>query len=378
MSGNKMAGERIAVAMSGGVDSSTVAIMLKERNYDVVGFSMQLWDQRRGRHAEDLSGSGRCCSIDDIHDARAVAASAGIPFYVVNLQHEFECTVVKPFIEDYLNGLTPSPCVLCNSHMKFDHLIRLAEGVHATAVATGHYARVGRDDQTGRYTLMRACYPEKDQSYFLFELTQNQLSRAMFPLGELRKAEVREIARRYGLRVADKPESQEICFVPDGEYAGFIERFSDEIGGSKDRSGTLRAGEIVDSSGKVLGVHGGVHRYTIGQRRGLGIARPRPLYVIGLDPECGRVIVGEREELARRDCRVVRSNWVSIDALEEPLRVGVKIRSRHPEAPALISPLEGGSVMVSFDEPQFAVTPGQACVFYEGEVVLGGGWIARE
>ncbi len=373
-----MAGERIAVAMSGGVDSSTVAVMLKEREYDVVGFSMQLWDQRRGRSVEGASGAGRCCSIDDIHDARAVASRAGIPFYVVNFQDEFERTVVKPFIEDYINGLTPSPCVLCNSHMKFDQLIRLAEGVHASVVATGHYARVARDEQTGRYTLLRACYPEKDQSYFLFELTQGQLSRAMFPLGELRKAEVREIARRHGLRVADKPESQETCFVPDGDYAGFIERFSGEIAGKGDSGGRPRGGEIVDSSAKVLGVHGGVHRYTIGQRRGLGIAYRRPLYVIGLDPEGARVIVGEREELARRDCHVVRPNWVSIEALREPLRVGVKIRSRHTEAPSLISPLEDGSVRVSFDEPQFAVTPGQACVFYRNDSVLGGGWIARD
>jgi tRNA-uridine 2-sulfurtransferase len=373
-----MAGERIAVAMSGGVDSSTAAVMLKERGFDVVGFSMQLWDQRRGRPAEEASGAGRCCSLDDIHDARAVAARAGIPFYVVNFQDEFERKVVKPFVEDYLNGLTPSPCVLCNSHMKFDHLIRLAESVHASTVATGHYARVARDGRTGRYKLLRACYPEKDQSYFLFELTQEQLSRAMFPLGELRKAEVREMARRHGLRVADKPESQETCFVPDGDYAGFIERFSGEIGGNDAIGAKLRSGEVVDSSGKVLGVHPGVHRYTIGQRRGIGIARPRPLYVIGLDPEGARVIVGERAELARRDCRVVRPNWVAIEALKEPLQVGVKIRSRHPEASALISPLEDGSVRVRFDRPQFAVTPGQACVFYRDDCVVGGGWIARD
>lgn len=378
MSGDMMSGERIAVAMSGGVDSSTVAVLLKERDYDVIGFSMQLWDQRRGRSAEDGSGAGRCCSIDDIHDARAVAARAGIPFYVVNFQVEFERTVVQPFIEDYLNGLTPSPCVLCNSHMKFDQLIKLAESVHASAVATGHYARVALDERTGRYKLLRACYPEKDQSYFLFELTQHQLSRAMFPLGELRKSEVREIARRHRLRVADKPESQETCFVPDGDYAGFIERFRGEIGGDSGNDGKLRCGEVVDSSGKVLGVHGGVHRYTIGQRRGLGIAHSRPLYVLGLDPERARVIVGEREDLARRDCRVVRLNWVAIEALTDPMLVGVKIRSRHPEASALISPLEDGSVRVSFDEPQFAVTPGQACVFYQKDCVLGGGWIARE
>jgi len=373
-----MAGERIAVAMSGGVDSSTAAVILKERNYDVVGFSMQLWDMRRGRPMAEAAGGSRCCSIDDIHDARAVAARAGIPFYVVNFQEQFERTVVKPFIEDYLSGLTPSPCVLCNSHMKFGHLLGLAGNVHATAVATGHYARVARDEQTGRYRLLRARNPDKDQSYFLFELTQDQLSRAMFPLGELSKAEVREIARRYGVKVADKPESQEICFVPDGDYAGFIEWFSGEISGNRGSGIRFRGGEIVDSSGNVLGAHGGVHRFTIGQRRGLGIAHSRPLYVIDLHPETARVVVGSREELARSECRVVRPNWVSIDALEKPLRVGAKIRSRHPEASALISPLEDGSVRVSFDEAQFAVTPGQACVFYRDDCVLGGGWIARD
>ena len=377
MSESAMAGARIAVAMSGGVDSSTAAVILKERNYDVVGFSMQLWDQRRGRPIEAIAGAGRCCSIDDIYDARGVAARAGIPFYVVNFQEEFEHNVVKPFIEDYLNGLTPSPCVLCNSHMKFDHLIRLAGNVRATIVATGHYARVTRDERNGRYNLLRACYPDKDQSYFLFELTQDQLSRAMFPLGELSKAEVREIARRYGLDVADKAESQEICFVPDGDYAGFIERFGRDTREGEGNGSRFRSGEVVDSSGHVLGTHGGVHRYTVGQRRGLGIAHHRPLYVIGLNPETARVVVGEREELARHDCRVVRLNWVSIPILKEPLRVHAKIRSRHAEAPALIAPLQDGSVKVSFDEPQFAVTPGQACVFYQGDDVLGGGWIAR-
>jgi len=364
--------------MSGGVDSSTAAVILKERKHDVVGFSMQLWDQRRGQNSGKTGGASRCCSIDDIYDARAVAARAGIPFYVVNFQEEFERTVVKPFIDDYLNGLTPSPCVLCNSHMKFDQLIKLARRVQATRVATGHYARIARDERSGRYNLLRARYPEKDQSYFLFELTQEQLAHAMFPLGELSKAEVREAARRYGLVVADKPESQEICFVPDGDYAGFIERHGGSITRAGGNGGHFRAGEIVDKLGKVLGTHGGIHRYTIGQRRGLGIAHRRPLYVVDLHPETATVVVGRREELSRRECRVVRPNWVSVSELKEPVRVHARIRSRHPEAPAVISPLENGSVSVCFDEPQSAVTPGQACVFYQGDNVLGGGWIARD
>jgi tRNA-specific 2-thiouridylase len=371
-------GGRIAVAMSGGVDSSTAAVILKEHKYDVVGFSMQLWDQRRGQTSGEPGNASRCCSIDDIYDARTVAARAGIPFYVVNFQEEFERTIVKPFIDDYLNGLTPSPCVLCNSHMKFDHLIKLAREVEATRVATGHYARIHRDERSGRYNLLRAHYPEKDQSYFLFELTQEQLAHAMFPLGERSKAEVREAARRYGLMVAEKPESQEICFVPDGDYAGFIERHGSCINRAGGGGGHFRAGEIVDKSGQVLGTHGGIHRYTIGQRRGLGIAHHRPLYVIGLHPESARVVVGRREELLRRDCRVVRPNWISVSELKDPVQVHAKIRSRHPEAPAVIAPLEDGSVSVRFEESQSAVTPGQACVFYQGDNVLGGGWIARD
>ncbi|NWG12356.1 MAG: tRNA 2-thiouridine(34) synthase MnmA [Acidobacteria bacterium] len=367
---------RVAVAMSGGVDSSTAAAILSERGFDLVGFSMQLWDQRRGR-GEGGAAGGRCCSLEDFHDARAVAARLGIPFYVVNFQREFERAVVRPFVQSYLSGLTPSPCVLCNSRLKFDHLLRLAADVHASAVATGHYARVVHDEASGRYQLLRARCLEKDQSYFLFELGQEQLARAMFPLGELRKQEVRAIARRHGLGVADKQESQEICFVPDGNYAAFVERYHADLGADGNGAKPCTPGQIVDVSGRVRGTHGGIYRYTIGQRRGLGIANPKPLYVVALDPDQQRVVVGERRELARKECRVVRPNWISFDTLSRPLRISAKIRSRHAEAPGFIEPLPDGSVRVIFDEPQQAVTPGQACVFYQGDAVVGGGWISR-
>jgi tRNA-uridine 2-sulfurtransferase len=293
-----------------------------------------------------------------------------IPYYIVDFQKEFESVVVRPFIEDYRNGLTPSPCVLCNSHMKFDHLVRLAEEVQASRIATGHYARIVFDASSGRHLLLQARDKNKDQSYFLFELNQFQLAKAMFPLGDMEKSQVRQIARRNNLTVAEKAESQEICFVHDGDYAGFIERHCE-------KSELPREGTIVDLAGRVLGTHPGIHHFTIGQRRGLGIAHSKPLYVLELSPEENKVVVGERSRLENNRCRVVRLNWISIGSLVEPRRISAKIRSRHPQSSATILPLEDGSVEVVFDKPQAAITPGQACVFYEGEGVLGGGWIAR-
>jgi tRNA-uridine 2-sulfurtransferase len=360
---------KIAVAMSGGVDSSSAAAILKESGYDVVGFSMQLWDQRRG--------GSRCCSIDDLYDAREVAARLKIPYYVVDFQKEFERIVVRPFIEDYKNGLTPSPCVLCNSHMKFDHLVRLAEEIHASRVATGHYARISYDEASGRHLLFQARDRNKDQSYFLFELSQSQLSKAMFPLGDMDKQQVRQIARRHNLFVAEKAESQEICFVPDGNYAAFIERNYEQAPGDSPKAEPFLEGLIVDAGGQVLGIHPGIHHYTIGQRKGLGIAHSTPLYVLEIIPEENKVVVGERSQLGKHLCRVIRPNWISIGSLVESMRVSAKIRSRHPKSPATIRPMQDGSVEVQFDFPQPAISPGQACVFYQGEQVVGGGWISR-
>jgi len=373
-----MAGGRIAIAMSGGVDSSTAALILKDAGWDLVGFSMQLWDLTLNTLGNTGPQSGGCCSPDDFHDARTIAARLNIPYYVVDFQKEFESTIVRAFIEDYRSGYTPSPCVLCNSHMKFDQLVRMAEDVQATHIATGHYARVVYDEKLGRYLLLRAKDRSKDQAYFLFELNQAQLAKAMFPLGDLTKEQVREMARRQGLAVADKPESQEICFIPDGNYAAFIERFYERIVEKAETTNPFCPGPIVDTEGRTLGVHKGIHRFTIGQRRGLGIAHSSPLYVLEIHPDDNRVIVGDRTQLARNRCRVVRTNWISVPELIEPLRIQAKIRSRHSEASATITPMDDGSVEVLFDNPQSAVSPGQACVFYQEEVVVGGGWIERD
>ncbi|HET9183736.1 MAG TPA: tRNA 2-thiouridine(34) synthase MnmA [Candidatus Angelobacter sp.] len=393
--------ETIAVAMSGGVDSSTVAAMLRAEGYNVVGLTMQLWNQRRlaGREGMPEHVQGRCCSIEDVYDARAVAEDLGIPYYVVNHQDRFERDVVRPFVQEYLSGRTPIPCSLCNNHLKFDQLLITARQIGADLLATGHYARCEFCAARNRWLLRRAADPAKDQTYFLFGLTQEQLSRTRFPLGEMSKPQVRQLARQHGLALAEKPDSQEICFVPGGDYKRFIDAYLDEQGEALPDT----SGELVTSDGRVLGRHDGIHKFTVGQRKGLGVATGTPLYVININGERGQVTVGSNDELLSRKLIARNPNWIAFDDLNEEiargarsssaahshsrvaqppsavhgLRVQAKIRHRHEPAPATLEPLPNGEVLVTFDDPQRAITPGQAVVFYDGDLVLGGGWIAE-
>ena len=367
---------KIAVAMSGGVDSSAAAAILKEEGHELVGFTMQLWNQRRGISVDENGEPlpSRCCSLDDVYDARRVAEELGFPFYVLNLERDFERDVVQPFVTSYLNGETPIPCVACNSRLKFASLDRLAVSLGCEKVATGHYARVEYDREANRHRLFRGRNLQKDQSYFLWELTQEQLSRSLFPLGEMSKPEVREVARTQKLAIAEKAESQEICFVPDGNYAGFIDRYLAAEGETERLPGD---GEIVNSQGDVLNKHRGIHRYTVGQRRGIGISSERPLYVISIDAEKNRVVVGDQEELLREEFTAAGVNWIAFAEPTAPVRAEVRVRYRHTAAPATITPKEDGRARIVFDEAQRAITPGQATVFYRGDEVVGGGWIVK-
>ncbi|CAN5774678.1 tRNA 2-thiouridine(34) synthase MnmA [soil metagenome] len=367
---------KIAVAMSGGVDSSSAAALLKEQGHELVGFTMQLWNQRRHINVDENGDPlpSRCCSLDDVYDARRVAESLGMPFYVLNLEKDFERDVVNPFVESYLNGETPIPCVACNSRLKFASLDKLAQSLDCDKVATGHYARVEHDAEKNRYRLFRGKNHWKDQTYFLWELTQDQLSRAYFPLGEMMKSEVRDIAREANLYVADKQESQEICFVPDGKYSEFIDRFLDH----ENRTDELpKGGEIVNTKGEKIGEHTGIHRYTIGQRRGLGIAHEKPLYVVQIERAKNQIIAGEKDELDSIEFTAKGVNWVAFDQPSEPVRAEVKVRYRHEPAPATIHALDNNRARIVFDQPQSAITPGQATVFYNGEECVGGGWIEK-
>jgi len=363
----------IAVAMSGGVDSSTVAGLLVRQGHKIVGMTMQLWNQRRlPELAPETSGHGRCCSLDDVYDARRVAEQVGIPYYVVNFEKQFEEQVVQPFVDEYLAGRTPVPCTLCNNYIKFDRFLEMADSVGAHQIATGHYARVRFCDASGRYQLLRARDASKDQTYFLFGLTQKQLSRTLFPLGEMVKPEVRELARGMDLAVASKGDSQEICFVPNGDYAAFMSAYL------KDKGIEPQAthGEIVTTDGRTLGEHQGIHHFTVGQRRGLGISSPEPLYVISTDPQTQRVVVGGNDDLLCGRFVVRQMNWISIEGVDTPVRAQVKIRNKHAGAQATLHATgDPNCVEVVFDEPQRAVTPGQGAVFYDGDLVLGGGWI---
>jgi tRNA-specific 2-thiouridylase len=368
----------IAVAMSGGVDSSTVAAMLRAEGRNVIGLTMQLWNQRRlaGHEGMPESVQGRCCSIDDVYDARRVAETLGIPYYVVNHEERFERDVVRPFVEEYLAGRTPIPCSLCNNHLKFDQLLIVARQIGADRIATGHYAQVAFDEPLNRWLLKRPADKSKDQTYFLFGLTQEQLSRTLFPLGGMTKPEVRELARKHNLMIAEKPDSQEICFVPGGDYKRFLEAYLTEQGNtSAEVAGEMVGGEMVTSDGKVIGEHAGVHNFTVGQRKGLGVATGSPLYVIQIKNDTRQVVVGKDEELYSRALRARRVNLISTAELRQPMRVAVKIRHKHQPAPAMIESAGPDEVRVTFDEPQRALTPGQAAVFYDGDIVVGGGWI---
>ena len=363
----------IAVAMSGGVDSSAVAAMLRAEGRDVIGLTMQLWNQRRlaGHAGMPESVQGRCCSIDDVYDARRVAETLGIPYYVVNHEERFERDVVRPFVEEYLAGRTPIPCSLCNNHLKFDQLLIVARQIGADQIATGHYAQVLFDDRINRWLLKRPADKAKDQTYFLFGLTQEQLSRTLFPLGGMTKPEVRELARKHNLVIAEKPDSQEICFVPGGDYKRFLEAYLTEQGNTP----ADVSGEMVTTDGKVIGEHAGVHNFTVGQRKGLGVATGSPLYVIQIKNDTRQVVVGKDDELYSRTLRAHRVNLISTAEIGEPMRVAVKIRHKHQPAPAMIEADGDHKILVTFDEPQRALTPGQAAVFYDGDIVVGGGWI---
>jgi tRNA-specific 2-thiouridylase len=365
----------IAVAMSGGVDSSAVAAMLRAEGHSIVGLTLQLWNQRRlaGQEGMPEPVQGRCCSLDDVYDARAVAEQIGIPYYVVNQQERFEADVVRPFVDEYLAGRTPIPCTLCNNHLKFDQLLLTARQIGADRIATGHYARNHYDEARRRWILSRPEDKAKDQTYFLFGLTQEQLSRTLFPLGEMQKPQVRERAAEAGLALAQKPDSQEICFIPNGDYSAFLKAYLDEQGEPMPDL----SGELVTTAGEVVGHHQGIHSFTVGQRKGLGISSPNPLYVLAIHPDSHQVTVGRDEGLMTQELRANRLNWISIAELADGERIHVtaKIRHRHTPAAATLTGTGGDLVYARFDEPQRAITPGQSAVFYQGDEVVGGGWI---
>ncbi|MFP5231035.1 MAG: tRNA 2-thiouridine(34) synthase MnmA [Acidobacteriota bacterium] len=370
----------IAVAMSGGVDSSAVAALLRAQGHPIVGLTLQLWNQRRlaanyaGLGLPETVPQGRCCSVDDVYDARRVAEHLGIPYYLVNAQERFENEVVRPFVSEYLAGRTPIPCTLCNNHLKFDQLLLTARQIGAERIATGHYARNRYDPERGRWILSRPEDKSKDQTYFLFGLTQTQLSRTLFPLGEMCKPEVRSLAADHGLELAQKPDSQEICFIPGGSYQNFLGAYFAEQG----RELPDTSGELVNTSGQILGHHSGIHTFTVGQRKGLGVSSPDPLYVLRIHPESRQVAVGNDSELLRSRLIADRLNWVSIPEPTAPIRVSIKIRHRHEPAAATLRVIGPDTVEAIFDQPQRAVTPGQSAVFYQGDEVAGGGWIKAE
>ncbi len=358
-------GKRVVVGMSGGVDSSVTAGLLVEQGYDVIGITLNVWPELDG--VDENTRDDACCALGAVEDARRVADRLGIPYYVMNFRDVFEEKVVKEFVEEYQRGRTPNPCVRCNQFIKFDALLARAQLLGADFVATGHYARIDRDEAAGRWRLRKAADPTKDQSYVLYVMSQDRLARALFPLGELTKADTRRLAEAWRLPVANKPESQDICFVPYKRYTEFLERHAPR---------TIREGPIVDTAGRELGRHQGIAFHTIGQRRGLGLAFAEPRYVTALLPETNTVVVGTLDDLLRRECRLEDVNWVKFAEPAEPIRTAARIRYRADLVPATVTSESGSRASVLFDDPQRAVTPGQAVVFYDGEYVVGGGTIA--
>jgi len=354
---------RVLCGMSGGVDSSATAALLIEQGYEVVGVTLKLWPQDCVSRAED-----KCCGPQAVSDARSVCANLGIRYYLIDEAEDFQKHVIQYFADEYKAGRTPNPCVMCNEHLKFGRLIERADQLGADKIATGHFARVEQDETTGRYLLKRGRDERKDQTYFLFSLRQDQLSRALFPLGEKTKDGTRDVARHCNLKTADKEESMEICFVPDNDYGGFLEK-----AGLAEK----HRGEIVDLQGRVLGHHDGIEFYTIGQRKGLGISAPNPLYVLELNAEENRVVVGPVENLESDTFTVERCNWIPYDELTAPIEATTRIRYNHSGTMATVEPGESGRATVHLHEPQRAIAPGQACVFYQDDLVMGGGWITR-
>lgn len=357
---------KVVVGMSGGVDSSMAVAILQEEGYDVIGITMKLW-QAAGPEAED-----GCCANSAVDDARRVAFILGIPHYVLNFRSYFKETVVDYFTRSYLAGETPNPCLVCNKYVKFGEMLRKARGLGAAYIATGHYAQISRDQESGRFFLKKGLDPGKDQTYALYTLTQEQLAQVLFPLAKYTKEQVRQMARERGLGVGNKADSQEICFIPDNDYASFVRESSGHL---------VRPGNFVDLQGNILGKHQGIIHYTVGQRKGLGMSFGKPMFVAGLNPESNEVVLGENGDLFTRTLWAADLNWIAISSLKEPLAVEAKIRYNAAGAKATIYPGESGAgreVKICFAEPQRAVTPGQAVVFYRGDVVVGGGVIISD
>lgn len=356
--------KRVMVAMSGGVDSSVAAAVLKEEGYQVVGVTMRLGYHDSVEPTESTRPT--CCSLEGAEDARRVASQLGIPFYVLNFEEIFSKEIVDYFCREYSRGRTPNPCIICNERLKFGRLLQVARGLGIDYVATGHYARVEFDRPSGRFILKRGIDPDKDQSYALFSLKQDQLKHILLPLGNLKKSDVRRIADRLGLKTASKPESQDLCFISDNDHARFLrERMPDKI----------KPGPIITTDGKVVGKHPGIQLFTVGQRKGLGVSLGKPMYVVRIDPDRNALIIGTREELMVREFTVSGLNLISVDRIERPMRVIVKVRYKDPGRPGAVELIGEDRARVIYDHPHGAVTPGQAAVFYNGDVVVGGGWI---